>query len=171
MTPEEAAAQLRKLTAQFSKRQMRSAIRQTLATEARKVRRVAVANLRKTDGQPLRVTRQLEKGIRAKVRKSLSGFVVAANARPGTSRGMYRNRFGKLKPVLYWFDQGTAPRYRKARRRVDRLLKRKGGYTGIIAAKGFIAQTERSEVPKVKARIEETYAQKVDKIARKYGYL
>jgi hypothetical protein len=170
MTPLEASTQLKRLTDQFKPRQLKSAIKQTLATEARAVRRVAVKNLRQTSGQSLRVTKQLETGIRAKVRRDVSGFVVAANIKPGSSRGMYRNRYGKLKPVLYWFDQGTAQRYKKAKRRVSRLLGKRGGYTGYIKPMNFIKRAEQSEMPKVLARIDQTYQQKVEKIAKRYGY-
>jgi hypothetical protein len=84
---------------------------------------------------------------------------------------MYKNRYGKLKPVLYWFDLGTAHRYKKARSKVQRLLGKRGGYTGQIRSKNFIARAEQSEVPKVIARIDQTYQEKVEKIAKRYGYL
>ena len=160
MTLDEVRNMLQQVEAELSTRELRRAIKGSLNKEAKRVRRSAASYLRSSavyKGGKLHNASAVAKGIRAKVYKDYSGFIVAAN--PYKKVGFHKNRRGLLKPVLMWANMGTQERTRKGAK----------GSNGSMAAIDFIKKAENQAVPSSVRNIVVNYQNNVVKIIRRHG--
>lgn len=137
----------------------RGALRRT----ATQVRRMAVGYLLNSG---LRHAKEMQRGIRKGVRRKDLGFFVTV-ATGSNGQGQHRNRFGKLKPVLSWAEDGTNLRKTRSSSR-SYIRKRKGHTTGSMPAYGFMAAS-RQRLGGIEAGFRTNLADSVVKIAKRYG--
>lgn len=159
---------------------LKAAIRQ----QARKVRKVAVNNLRASG---LHVHNSMQKGIKALVFRKKAGFRVtigakyvsrteakAAKADKRKAESRYHvNRYGmkkdrekqKDKPVLIWAETGTEKRYTKR----GWFGLRRGRYTGRMKRYGFMAKTKDATEGKVSEELHKAIIENIKKISKKHG--
>lgn len=137
----------------------RGALRRT----ATKVRRMAVGYLLSSG---LGHAKEMQRGIRSGIRrKSLGFFVTVATGRNGS--GIHRNRFGKLKPILIWAEDGTKLRKTRSKSRIF-TRKRKGHTTGSMPAYGFI-DASRQSLGGIESGLRTSLAESVVRVAKRYG--
>lgn len=105
---------------------------------------------------------KIAKGIRGIAFKKKLGFCVTGGRKSGAN-GFYTNRYGKTKPVLRWFEDGTAERNSRIHRG------RGSGFKGSIAPVKFMAKTKEEMTPKVTEAFHEALRQSVMRIAKKNG--
>lgn len=108
---------------------------------------------------------KVAKGIRGIVYRDAIGFrlTVGTSGRKSGANGFYTNRYEKTKPVLLWFEDGTAER--KTRYKIGRMPSPKGS----IAPVKFMAKTKEEMTPKVTEAFHEALRQSVMRIAKKNG--
>lgn len=108
---------------------------------------------------------EVAKGIRGIVYRDAIGFrlTVGTSGRKSGANGFYTNRYGKTKPVLLWFEDGTAERNSRIHRG------RGSGFKGSIAPVKFMAKTKEEMTPKVTEAFHEALRQSVMRIAKKNG--
>lgn len=171
-------SKLRQLFAELQPAQRVKALRGAFRKAAGKVRKAAVANLKKattpSTGAPIHNAAAMAKGVRAIVFKRKAGFRVTigskkANKNGKGERGMHVNRRGQKKPVLIWAELGTDMRATRGRRR-SLFGRRAGGRpTGSMPSYGFMAKTKAQVRDSVTGDIHDAVRESVIKTARKYG--
>ena len=144
---------LSEIIGEMSDRNVIRALRNTFAAEGRKVAKAAKVRLSamwpKSNGT------DLVRGIRSKVTRDGLGYVVKITPGKKGAVGMHFNRWGHLKPALFWGEVG-----------VDGS-KRPGGKG--VRPKLFMESVRQQEIPKSEARIAGEFEKQVRKTARKYG--
>ena len=145
---------LSELMKELSDKELIRALRNTYRAEARKVKRVAD---RKVKASGWHNAAKIAKTVRAKERKDLQGYIVAAN--PHGKKSMHLNRRGLLKPVAFWLDQGTD-------NHGERETRKKGYKRGSTEGKHFIEAAEKA-VPESMQRIEKELEKQVSKIVER----
>ena len=85
-----------------------ASVRDAMQRVADKVRQKAIGRLH--SHSDFRPSSSIDAGIRTVLFSKIFGFKVTVKPKQGTSVGYYRNRQGKLKPVLAWAETGTDPR-------------------------------------------------------------
>lgn len=91
----------------LSEKERLRAMKRGMRRMATKLRRAAIAEMPKN----WRSNKALIKGVQIGIFKRKAGFRVHVAANKATKKGMYLNRFGLLKPVLLWGEDGTEPRF------------------------------------------------------------
>lgn len=145
-----ACRSLRELMGELSGKELARALRSAYRAEARRVKRTADRMIK---GSGWSNAARLAKGVRAKARKDLRGFIVASNPRGRAS--MHLNSRGLLKPAAFWLDVGTDA---KGERKTS-SGKRRGATEGIR----FTEEAEK-EVPKSLGRLEGELRKQVGRI-------
>lgn len=174
---------LRRLFDALSPKERRKALTAAFRREARKVRRVAVQNLR----AGVRSNSGLERGIRASVFRRAAGFKVTIGSkkectRRGRTRSVWtgmsfhRNRRGLEKPVLIWLEAGTARRSTvtaywkpKARFRADGRWRMTGNDRGAVRAVRFMERTADQCRSSVTDSLHGEIVSQLEKLAQRYG--
>lgn len=171
---------LQQLVAELEPKRRLRAIRGGIRKEAKRIQKIAVANLR---GSGLRVTDDMEKGIRALVFKKRSGFRITAKARAANRRGkgeagMHTNRYGQKKPVLHFAESGTAERKTRGSigliksmltGRKRRKSKRAAHSTGRMKAYTFMKPTIQYMNTTSTENVQTLIIEELTKTAKKYG--
>lgn len=172
--------ELWQLIAELEPKRRLRAIRSGIRKEAKRVQKVAITNL-KSSG--LRVTDDMEKGIRALVFKRKSGFRVTAKARAANRRGkgeagMHTNRYGQKKPVLHFAESGTAERKTRGSigllksmltGRKRRKSKRAAHSTGRMKAYTFMKPAIQFMNTTSIGNVQNLIIEELTKTAKKYG--
>jgi len=160
-------SQLQQLFEQLELKQQAKVLRGGFRRAAAKFRKAAIGNLRSS----IRTDSDLEKGVRAIVFKQQLGFRVTV----GTSgkKGYHLNRFGLLKPVLLWAEDGTANRWTKSNggkhSRMFCKRKRKSHATGKMSAYMFMQKTKEQEAGNITTNLHISIRQSVESAAKRCG--
>lgn len=106
---------------ELSPMERKKAMRNTMLTLGRKVRRQAVSNLSSmnytlSDGKPGTRAKVLKKAVRVKEFKRKVGFYVTVQGSNSSRNANHMNRWGNLKPAARWFETGTDVKTRKNRK-------------------------------------------------------
>lgn len=141
---------LSELMGELSDKELVRALRNTYRAEARRVKRVADRQVKASGWSN---AARIAKTVRAKARKDMQGYIVAAN--PHGRPSMHLNRRGLLKPIAFWMDAGTG---KNGERRT-----RKGEARGATEGAHFMDDAAR-EVPKSMARMEAELRKQVNRI-------
>lgn len=155
--------------AELDPKARRQALKSGLRREANAVLRTARRNIRTSGLRSRKDQKGLERGARCHIYKSVAGFKVTVSGDKKTGRGMHRNRYGDLKPVLMWAEDGTASRRTKSRLSLSRRRRRKAHPTGAMPRYGFMARTRQQTMPGLEKDMKEMLRDSVAKTARKYG--
>lgn len=148
-------SELRELFHDLEPKMRMKAFRAGFMRAARKVRNRAVSNLRESG---IKSNSRLERKIRASMlRRGGAGFKVTIQA--FKKSGMYKNRFGKLKPVLPWLERGTAFRY----------TRKNHAYRGFIHTHGFMGKTKAETAGTVTEEVRDNIRNCITEIAKKHG--
>lgn len=155
--------------AELDPKARRQALKSGLRREANAVLRTARRNIRTSGLRSRKDQKGLERGARCYMYKSVAGFKVTVSGDKKTGRGMHRNRYGDLKPVLMWAEDGTVSRRTKSRLSLSRRRRRKAHPTGTMPRYGFMARTRQQTMPGLEKNMKEMLRDSVAKTARKYG--
>ena len=155
--------------AELDPKARRQALKSGLRREANAVLRTARRNIRTSGLRSRKDQKGLERGARCYIYKSVAGFKVTVSGDKKTGRGMHRNRYDDLKPVLMWAEDGTASRRTKSRLSLLRRRRRKAHPTGAMPRYGFMARTRQQTMPGLEKDMKEMLRDSVAKTARKYG--
>lgn len=131
-------------------------LRNALRKEGRTVAKVAKDMVKST----VPAGKKLAKGIVSGETRDKTGFIVKATSSRKTGKGLHRNRYGQLKPILVWAEHGTSSRMTKGK-------SRKAHGTGQMEAYGFMDKTRNQELPKSVERINQVFEQQVERIINK----
>lgn len=184
---------LRELFGEMDEKHRLKALKSAFRAEGNKVRKIAAGNLR----SKMRSNRKLETCIRVVVSKKKPQFSVTVKPKGRLTRsgkygrgrqvkGCYTNRRGFCVPVLYWAEDGTAPRYTKTTQGnrggwlpswirdplSGKRLRSKatnGAYRGRMPAMGFMARTKVQAAPQVTDGLHEAVRAYTVKTTKKYG--
>lgn len=160
MTLKEYSEDLKAMMTHLTDKELVRGLRNALRKEGRTVARAAKVNLK--SGMPV-AGRKLAKGIASGETRDRTGFIVKATSSRKTGKGLHRNRYGRLRPVLVWAEHGTQERTTKGQGR-------KAHRTGRMRAYHFMEITRRLELPESVKRIEQEFRQQVNRIInKKYG--
>lgn len=85
-----------------------ASVRDAMLRVGEKVRQKAIGRLH--SHSDFRTPSSMDEGVRTVLFSKIFGFKVTIKPKQGTSIGYYRNRQGKLKPVLAWAETGTESR-------------------------------------------------------------
>lgn len=153
---------LRRFYAELPMVQRANAVR---AAERRLTNQARKAAKQKLIATGMKNADKVAKGIRGIVYRDVIGFrlTVGTSGRKSGANGFYTNRYGKTKPVLLWFEDGTAERNSRIHRG------RGSGFKGSIAPVKFMAKTKDEMTPKVTEAFHEALRQSVMRIAKKNG--
>lgn len=170
-------SELQKLFAAMSPEQRLKALKKSFSKEARRVRKVAVENLRLS----INSNKELEKGIRSIVFRKKAGFRITigtkkANSRGKGERGFYisRKRKGKKdrwgrdvtgKPVLIFAELGASDRSTKN----HIWPRRKGHSTGSLKGYLFMRKTQNQVKYEVTENVQRAFMQYIMKTSRQHG--
>ena len=150
---------LRTLASQLSDKSLGRALRNTMRKEARRVRKVAIRNLRST---PVHYTSALGRTLRADMTRDADGIYVTARASVKTLAGMHKNKKERYKPVLMWLADGTATRYTKS-----------GACRGSVSGAtygGWLVRALQSEAPAMEANVMREIDVQIQKQIQKHGF-
>ena len=173
---------LQRLFAELDPKQRMKAMKGAFRSEANRVRKVAVKNLRSS----VNSSRELEKGIRRVVFKKKLGFQITikpkytrAERKEAKEDTWFGFRLGKKKrkvPVLIFLENGTKERYaRDTLRRMNRGMtyrqarSGKKRYTGKLKAYHFMEKTKNEVGDSVTENLRNALREHVQKVAKKYG--
>lgn len=92
----------------LSPSEVSKSVRDAMIRVADKVRQRAIGRLHSYT--EFHAPSSMDKGIRTVLFSRIFGFKVTIKPKQGTDEGYYRNRQGKLKPVLAWAETGTNAR-------------------------------------------------------------
>lgn len=173
---------LQDLFAALSPDQRKKALKGAMRKMANKVKKVAVANVKKSLHAENK-DNPLGKGIRALTFKKVLGFriTVGTTKRKGKLYGYHVNRKKKELPILMWAELGTKNRTVKSltiwktskdskkTRKVRREWVRIKASRGAMPKMGFIGKTLNQVRPTVTSESHKLIAEKVREIAKKYG--
>lgn len=140
------------LVSELSERERVRALRGAFRKAALVLRRAVVSNLRAS----IRSDKDLERGVRAVVFKNRLGFRVTVGTAKG--KGYHRNRFGLLKPVLVFAEDGT-----------DERATHKGAARGRMRRYGFVVKGGREVAPSLRQELTAAIVEKVRKTALRHG--
>lgn len=162
---------LQRLFADMEPKRRLQAIKGGFRKEANRVKKTAVNNLR---GSGIRVSKGLDKGVRAIVFKRKAGFRVTvgtkrANKNGKGEAGFHTNRKGIKKPVLIWAEDGTEQRKTKSNGGKRFHRQRSSHSTGRMRRYGFMRQTLSDVRNTVTDNIHNMVVDNVEKISKKYG--
>lgn len=150
---------LMQLWAELDPKHRKKAIRGALRKEANRVRKVARQELASAMGAR---GAAVGKGIQTIIyAKNSLGFRVTAQ--PHGKKYMHMNRFGKLKPVAFWANVGTAKRH--TRQRAGRMAGYRGSFKGFAYMKSTAQRVDAS----VAQNLKDAIVDKVKSTAKKYG--
>lgn len=158
-------SRLYKMWASLDERSRVRVLKGGLRRAAGKVRKAAVSNLRAA----IRSDRDLERGIRVRIGKQQPSFTVTGAFDRKSGRGFHLNRFGQLKPVLLWAEDGTAVRSTKSNGGKRLWRARAGHNTGKMTRVGFMDAAKRQCAGTVSADVSREILSYTYKTARKYG--
>lgn len=151
-------SELRKLFADMEPTERQKALKNAFKREANNVRKAAIKFLRQspTKKGSLHVTKEMEKGVKAKTFRKAAGFSVTIS----TKRG-------KGKPLDIWFNQGSKNRKTKGRKGSSRS--RKSHSTGSIMTSDFMNKAKQETEGSVTDALHEEIRKKFTQIAKKHG--
>ena len=163
------------LAKRMTKRQLRNVLKSATRAVAKRVRGVAVANLRSSGLRVKGNRADWERGVRSYVYPKGGGFLVTVKphkGKTGKEVGMHANRrfdkTGERLPILMWAEDGTGRR--KTKSKTDwKGRPRKLHSTGVMPAKHFIEDGK----PRMERIVQEDMGKAVEvaigKMARKAG--
>lgn len=155
---------------QLNLRERLRMLRGVYRREARRVRAVAVSNLRAT-GLRVRGNRaDWEKGIYTEVYTRAAGFKVSIFGQRNGRRGMHLNRAGLTKPVLTFFEKGTAARHTKSASRFG-ARQRRGHATGRVRRYAFMRKAGQQVAASVSNNIRTELRANMQRIAQRHGFI
>lgn len=155
--------------AELDPKARRQAMKSGLRREANAVLRAARRNIRSSGLRSRKDQKGLERGARCYMYRSVAGFKVTVSGDKKTGKGMHRNRYGDLKPVLMWAESGTALRRTRSRIRIMRRNRRKSHFTGAMPRYGFMARTRQQMMPVLEKDMKDMLRDSVARTAKKYG--
>lgn len=159
-------SELRNLFADMTPSKRRQALRSAFLREAKNVRKTAIGYLRQAPkkGGTVKVTKEMEKAVKAKAWKKGAGFSVTLLG--GGKRYKSKNVIGK--PVDIWVNGGTKVRKTKTQTK-NFKRQRRGHSTGSIMAAHFMEKTKQESDNKVAENLHDEIKKKFTQIARKHG--
>lgn len=160
------------LARQLTPRQLRNSVKRAYRREAAKARAIAVQQLRSSGMSAEGDKKDLERSIRQRVYSRGGGFMVTVKAKSSgdKTQGMHRNRYGKLKPVLVFAEDGTVSRKTKTKTRIFTRI-RKGHPTGSMPKFGILDKSTAGMFRSVETGLFPEVEAAVIKSARKSGII
>lgn len=165
------AAEWTELARQLDAKKLKSALRSAYRVEAGKAMKIARKALSQSGLQTQGNPSGLNKGVRPYIYSRGGGFMVTVKPPRGrkVEQYMHRNRYGKLKPVLMWAEDGTAKRFTKTKTKVW-TRSRKAHYTGAMPAYHYMQRAEPDMYRSVEAGLLPQVERQVTRAAKKAGY-
>lgn len=152
---------IRGFSSEIENKNLRREMRNALRKEARRVRNVALRNLKATG---IHYTASLAKGVRSGECRKYLGIYVSVRSSLATGKGFHVTKRGRLLPILRWFADGTDKRYGG---------RNGNAYRGFIDRNkygGWMDDAQKSEGPKVERNVMEYIEESIMKKAKKYGF-
>lgn len=158
----------------LSPKQQRKALTASMRTEATRLKRAAVANV-KSSG--LSTKTNVQRGVYSRVYPKRYGLGFLISVKPHGLKGIHTNRQGRQKPVLMFAEEGTQPRNVGRRKgaakfqkgkyatKAYRTYSRSGHSTGRMKKYGFMDKTFQHETEGVEIRLFTEFEKNVDKAA------
>ncbi len=153
--------ELQRLAGLLTTKQLRQALRGSYRTVGRAVLPVARAELQAAAIYPSAGASDWTKGVRQYNYSKGGGFLVTVKGSRGKS--MHRNRFGQLKPVLMWAEEGTAERSTRGGWR------RRAHATGRMPRLGFLEKAAPEMYSRAEREMLPAVERAVERVARKAG--
>lgn len=156
----------------FDRRMLKNALKKTYRAEVKKMREIGLRNLRSSG---LKVSSDLEKGLRGYVYSRGGGFLVSVKARKANKngkgeKGMHLTRRGVKKPILMWAEEGTPMRRTLSATAKSRKL-RKAHSTGAMRGYKFLEQSEDDMYKTAEEDLANELEKSVNFYAQKYGFI
>lgn len=159
------AAEWTELARQLDAKKLKGALRSAYRVEAGKALKIARKAVSQSGLQVQGNPSDLNKGVRPYIYSRGGGFMVTVKPQRGkkADKSMHRNRYGKLKPVLMWAEDGTKRRATKGKGN------RKAHNTGNMPDYRFMQRAEPDMYRSVEAGLLPQVEKKVVRAAEKAG--
>ena len=173
------AAEWTELARQLDAKKLKGALRSAYRVEAGKALKIARKAVSQSGLQVQGNPSDLNKGVRPYIYSRGGGFMVTVKPQRGkkADKSMHRNRYGKLKPVLMWAEDGTKDRRigrptksKPGKSSFGKRLRRyiRGGHsTGRMKRYAFLARTEAQEEGRIENNLFDTFQKNITRRAKR----